>query len=45
MSKQHKKETVGHLLRRYLFISIGVVITAVALDLFLIPNSVIDGGI
>lgn len=45
MSKQHKKETIGHLLRRYLFISIGVVITAVALDLFLIPNSVIDGGI
>ncbi len=45
MRKQHKKETVGHLLRRYLFISIGVVITAVALDLFLIPNSVIDGGI
>ncbi|PIC81300.1 hypothetical protein CSV75_05850 [Sporosarcina sp. P18a] len=45
MSKQHKKETVGHILRRYLFISIGVVITAVALDLFLIPNSVIDGGI
>jgi len=45
MRKQHKKETVGHLLRRYLFISIGVVVTAIALDLFLIPNSVIDGGI
>ncbi|AXH98798.1 YitT family protein [Sporosarcina sp. PTS2304] len=45
MRKQHKKETIGHLLRRYLFISIGVVVTAIALDLFLIPNSVIDGGI
>ena len=45
MNKQHKKEAAGHLIRTYLFISIGVVLTAVALDLFLIPNSVIDGGI
>lgn len=45
MVKQHKKETLGHFIRRYIFISIGVVLTAVALDLFLIPNSVIDGGI
>ncbi|WP_281250660.1 hypothetical protein [Sporosarcina newyorkensis] len=37
MNKQHKKEAAGHLIRRYLFISIGVVLTAVALDLFLIP--------
>lgn len=45
MKKEHKKETVRSLVRRYFFILIGVTLAAVALELFLIPNSVIDGGI
>lgn len=45
MGKVHKKETSQHLIGRYLLISIGATLAAVALELFLIPNSVIDGGI
>ena len=45
MEKKHKKETVGSLIRRLFFIAIGATMAAVALELFLIPNSVIDGGI
>jgi len=45
MTKTHKKETLGHLLRRYFIITLGAVLAAVSLELFLIPNSVIDGGI
>src|SRR5690606_27678675 len=45
VKKEHKKETFRHLLKRYLFIALGALIAAVALELFLIPNSVIDGGI
>lgn len=33
------------LLKKYFFITLGVFITAFALEAFLIPNSVIDGGI
>lgn len=43
--KQHKKETLWHLFKRYVFIAVGAGLAAVALELFLIPNSVIDGGI
>jgi len=45
LEKKHKKETVGSLIRRLFFIAIGATMAAVALELFLIPNSVIDGGI
>lgn len=45
MKKEHKKETFRHLVKRYMFIALGALIAAVALELFLIPNSVIDGGI
>lgn len=45
MTKQHKKETFRSLLQRYFFIMVGATLAAVALELFLIPNSVIDGGI
>lgn len=45
MKKEHKKETFRSLIQRYFFIIIGVTLAAVALELFLIPNSVIDGGI
>ncbi len=39
------KELLFRLVKRYIFITIGVFITAFALEAFLIPNSVIDGGI
>lgn len=45
MKKEHKKESIRSLIRRYFFIVIGATLAAVALELFLIPNSVIDGGI
>lgn len=45
MKKEHKKESIRSLIRRYLFITLGATLAAVALELFLIPNSVIDGGI
>jgi len=39
------KDLFFRLLRKYFFITMGVIITAFALEAFLIPNSVIDGGI
>ncbi|MBE1555592.1 YitT family protein [Sporosarcina limicola] len=45
MKRDHKKEALSHLIRRYILISLGTTFAAVALELFLIPNSVIDGGI
>lgn len=45
MIKEHKKETWGHLLRRLVFILIGATMAAVSIELFLVPNAIIDGGI
>lgn len=45
MVKEHKKETWGHLFRRLFFILIGATMAAVSIELFLVPNSIIDGGI
>ncbi|MFD1928462.1 YitT family protein [Sporosarcina siberiensis] len=45
MKKIHKKESIRHFIGRYILISIGAALAAVSLELFLIPNSVIDGGI
>ncbi|MGO1061160.1 YitT family protein [Planococcus sp. FY231025] len=45
MVKEHKKETWGHLLRRLVFILIGATMAAVSIELFLVPNAIIDGGI
>lgn len=45
MVKEHKKETLGHLIRRLFFILIGATMAAVSIELFLVPNSIIDGGI
>ncbi len=39
------QELLLRLIKRYTFITVGVFITAFALEAFLIPNSVIDGGI
>ncbi|MBB4824436.1 uncharacterized membrane-anchored protein YitT (DUF2179 family) [Sporosarcina luteola] len=45
MKREHKKEKFSDQMKRYLLIAIGASLAAVALELFLIPNSVIDGGI
>lgn len=45
MTKVHKKETPLHFLMRFAFILLGATMAAVAIELFLVPNSIIDGGI
>ena len=42
---QHKGISKSKLLKRVLFITLGALIMAVGLELFLVPNNVIDGGI
>lgn len=41
----HKKLTFGKLLKRALFILIGSGLVSVGLEIFLVPNRIIDGGI
>lgn len=43
--KQHRKITAGQLLKRAFFILIGSALFSVGLELFLVPNNIIDGGI
>jgi uncharacterized membrane-anchored protein YitT (DUF2179 family) len=45
MGKQHKKESIGSIITRYFMMVIGSTLAAVALELFLIPNNIIDGGV
>lgn len=45
MPKVHKKETKLHLIMRFLLILVGATMAAVSIELFLVPNSIIDGGI
>ncbi|MGP7815609.1 YitT family protein [Niallia sp. 01092] len=45
MVKVHKKESKTHLIMRYILLMIGASLAAVAIELFLIPNKIIDGGI
>ncbi|MEI3607222.1 YitT family protein [Pseudogracilibacillus sp. SE30717A] len=45
MKKQHKPETTRHLIRRYIFLVIGATLAATAIELFLVENTIIDGGI
>ncbi|MFE1244968.1 YitT family protein [Fictibacillus sp. NPDC058756] len=45
MNKQHRKLTKGKLALRGFLITIGAVLMAVGLEIFLVPNNVIDGGI
>ncbi|MCY7783147.1 MULTISPECIES: YitT family protein [unclassified Bacillus (in: firmicutes)] len=44
-TKQHKKETFSHFIFRVLMILVGAASAAVSIELFLIPNDFIDGGI
>ncbi|WP_299095460.1 YitT family protein [uncultured Metabacillus sp.] len=43
--KRHQGLTKTKILKRILFIFIGAVLMAVGLEIFLVPNKVIDGGI
>lgn len=43
--RQHKQRTLGSILFRSIFIVIGAIIVSVALELFLVPNKITDGGI
>ncbi|PEY44351.1 hypothetical protein CN354_00620 [Bacillus cereus] len=43
--KQHRKESVMHLLYRLVMIVFGAACAAIAIELFLMPNKIIDGGI
>ncbi|EJQ47607.1 UPF0750 membrane protein yqfU [Bacillus cereus BAG5X1-1] len=43
--KQHRKESVIHLIYRLVMIVFGAACAAVAIELFLMPNKIIDGGI
>ncbi|MCY9514976.1 YitT family protein [Paenibacillus apiarius] len=45
MARAHKKLTILDYLKRFIFITAGAVLMGVALELFLVPNNVIDGGI
>lgn len=41
----HPNYSYADYIRKYLFLFIGSIITAVGLELFLVPNNIIDGGI
>lgn len=43
--RQHKGLTVRQFVLRILLICIGVTLDAIALDVFLVPNRIIDGGV
>lgn len=45
MNKQHRKLTKGKLALRTILITFGAILMAVGLEIFLVPNHVIDGGI
>lgn len=43
--QQHRKLTITQIIARTLFICIGVMLEAAALEIFLVPNKIIDGGV
>lgn len=43
--KEHKKESIPRLIYRLMMIVIGASLASASIELFLIPNSIIDGGI
>ncbi|MGA4721263.1 YitT family protein [Fictibacillus nanhaiensis] len=45
IKKQHKKLTKRKLATRAILITFGAILMAVGLEIFLVPNNVIDGGI
>lgn len=45
VAKTHKKLSFADLIKKFVFITVGAVLMAVALEVFLVPNEIIDGGI
>jgi len=45
LTKKHRKLSKKAILKRFIFITLGAILMAVALELFLVPNGVIDGGV
>ncbi len=43
--KAHGKKTIRQIIIRTIFIILGAILVAVALELFLVPNNITDGGI
>ncbi|WP_284641225.1 YitT family protein [Paenibacillus silviterrae] len=44
-AKKHAKLTTVKLLRRIFFLTLGAALVSVGLEIFLVPNSIIDGGV
>ncbi|MEI7025195.1 YitT family protein [Paenibacillus sp. y28] len=42
---KHHKLTAAQILRRIIFITVGAALFSVGLEIFLVPNNIIDGGI
>lgn len=42
---KHKNASIGKILKRAVFILFGAILVSVALEIFLVPNEIIDGGI
>ncbi|WP_421616988.1 YitT family protein [Brevibacillus sp. TJ4] len=42
---KHKNVSIGKILKRALFIMFGAILVSVALEIFFVPNEIIDGGI
>ena len=45
MQMQHRRMTKKALLRRSVFLFLGAVLMSIGLEIFLVPNRIIDGGI
>jgi uncharacterized membrane-anchored protein YitT (DUF2179 family) len=44
-TKEHVKQSIARLIVSYLFIAFGAFLVAFSIELFLLPNKIIDGGI
>ncbi|MTV48629.1 DUF2179 domain-containing protein [Heliobacillus mobilis] len=42
---QHKKQSLTKIIKRSLFLALGALLVSVALEIFLVPNEIIDGGV
>lgn len=45
MSKKYNPDTPRHFIFRYIMVTIGATLAAIAIELFLVQNKIIDGGI
>ncbi len=43
--RQHEKESLPSFIRRLIFMTIGAALAALSIEVFLVPNNIIDGGI